>query len=256
MRFGAAALALAAIATALRIRWPARSDWWRVVLVGMLAVPVYHIPFNHGMQTVSAGAAAVMNATSPIWTTLIGSVLLREETRPRTWAGLVLSLSGVVIIARAQGGALTWSPGAFLILLAAIAQACAFVLQVPLVRAYGAFSTTVAITFAGTAVLATLYGTTVVAAVRDAGSDSIVAAVYLGLVSSAGAQWLWGFVLGRAPVTAVAPFLLLVPVAAAIIARPLLGEMPDRLTIVGAAVVLTGVVLSQLPLWVRHRRIG
>ena len=53
----------------------------------------------------------------------------------------------------------------------------------------------------------------------------------------------WYYVLARYPVPVVMPLLLLLPVAAILAAVGWLGEVPDRMVMVGGAVVIAGVAM-------------
>ncbi|MCU0952482.1 MAG: DMT family transporter, partial [Burkholderiaceae bacterium] len=47
---------------------------------------------------VTAGFAAILNATTPLWTALIGWLWLRTAIRPLQWLGLAIGLAGVMVL--------------------------------------------------------------------------------------------------------------------------------------------------------------
>jgi drug/metabolite transporter (DMT)-like permease len=47
---------------------------------------------------VTAGFASILNATTPLWTALIGWLWLRNAIRPLQWLGLAIGLAGVVVL--------------------------------------------------------------------------------------------------------------------------------------------------------------
>lgn len=77
--------------------------------------------------------ATVLHQTQPIWTTVFAAIFLAEPTNRRIWLATLVSLTGVVLVARPEfifgagaTPALHWA-GPVLALLAALMSACAYV---------------------------------------------------------------------------------------------------------------------------------
>ncbi|MGA5133188.1 DMT family transporter [Streptomyces olivoreticuli] len=84
--------------------------------------------FSVGERTVDSGAAGVLNATTPLWSLLIGVTLGTERgLNPVRLGGLLLGFAGTVLIFAPwrQSGLVSW--GALAILGAALSYAVAFV---------------------------------------------------------------------------------------------------------------------------------
>ncbi|MHB1216845.1 MAG: DMT family transporter, partial [Alphaproteobacteria bacterium] len=99
-RVGLAAAALLAVIGAWRIHVP----WsWRLVgqflVMGALNNVVPFALIFWGQQTIDTGLAAILNATTPIFTVLLAHVLTRDErlTRNRA-AGVLFGLLGVAVL--------------------------------------------------------------------------------------------------------------------------------------------------------------
>ena len=94
----------------------------RVLLLGLLGVPGYHLTFNLGTRLLSedpatAGSAAMLTSvlvsSVPAWTALIAHVVRMEFLSRRQWLGQGLALAGVVFIAtRGDFTVLHFSSGA------------------------------------------------------------------------------------------------------------------------------------------------
>jgi drug/metabolite transporter (DMT)-like permease len=245
LRFSVASIVLALYAKITRMKLPPRKTFFPILGIGVLVVPAYHLMFNYGVRSVSASGASVLINTGPIWTALLASLLLRERPPGRLWIGLVISFIGAVMIALDSGTAIRLSDGAILIVLAAMIQAASFVAQKPLVERYGALAITATTFWAGTALLIVPFGSSLVHTMSVAPVAHTLAAVWVGAASSAIGLAAWAYVLGRMPASSAAPFLLLVPVSATLLALPLIGELPQPLTIIGGIVTLAGVVIGR-----------
>ena len=69
-----------------------------ILALGLLGYFVYQVSFIVGMDHTAAGSAAIIMASVPVWSALIGHGF-RYERLPRTaWVGLVICLSGAVLI--------------------------------------------------------------------------------------------------------------------------------------------------------------
>jgi drug/metabolite transporter (DMT)-like permease len=93
--------ALVGIMLATRRRWPREARIWGhmlVVAVGFAVVP--YTLFAWAEQQVPSSLASIFNATTPIMTLLLTPLLLRREPLGRRQiAGLLIGLSGVVVLA-------------------------------------------------------------------------------------------------------------------------------------------------------------
>jgi len=81
----------------------------RRLIVPLLLVALFNnaIPFclfALGEQTVPSGIAAVLNATTPIWTLLLTLALQSTRTTRYTIAGVLLGFAGVMVVVFSHGG--------------------------------------------------------------------------------------------------------------------------------------------------------
>lgn len=245
LRFLSASAALAAWALLTRPALPERRQWGRVALVGFTGVALYHTFLNLGLTSVSAGAGSLLVNTAPIFAALLAALMLREQVRPRAWAGLALSMTGAALIAFGEGRALRLAPGVLFLLGAALAWAWNIVLQKPLLTRWRPAPLAACSVFIGTvALLVFLPG--LAAELPAAPTGATLTVVYLGVFPIAVAYATWAYALSRLPASHAASFLYLVPVMAAAFAWLWLRELPSAMTVAGGCVALGGVVLVNL----------
>jgi drug/metabolite transporter (DMT)-like permease len=242
LRFGTASAALFVYATATRMKLPQRRDLPVVVAAGLAGITFYHVALNYGEQTVTAGAAALIIASVPIFTAILSTMLLGERISPWGWVGIVVSFVGVALISFGDESGIGFDPGALLVLFAALAAAVYMVVSKRPLGRYGAVEFTTYAIWAGTVpMLVFLPG--LIDQMPRASTESTLAVVFLGVFPGAVAYVLWSYGLARMPASILAAFLYVQPVNAIVIAWLWIGEVPTVLTIAGGAVAIAGVVL-------------
>lgn len=242
LRFGTASIALAIYATATRMRLPSRRDLPLIAAAGLLGITVYHVALNFGELTVTAGAAALLISTSPIFTAILSATLLKERITAWGWAGIGVSFAGVALITFGEGGGMKLEFGALIILVAAFAASAYMIVGKRPLKTYSALEFTTYMIWAGTIPML-VFAPGIVQQFRVADPASTWAVVFLGVFPGAVSYVLWSYALSRMPASVLATFLYAQPVNATLIAWLWLGELPSALAIVGGVVSLAGVVV-------------
>ncbi len=76
-----------------------RSRWPQFLLLGLLNNAIPHTFIFLGQTQIGAGLAAILNATTPVWTVLIANRLTQDEKLSMTKiAGCLLGLAGTVVL--------------------------------------------------------------------------------------------------------------------------------------------------------------
>lgn len=76
-----------------------RATWRHIVVAALFCNALPFAMFSIGEQTVDSGVAGVLNATTPLWSLLIGIAIGSERgARPIRLGGLLLGFGGVVLI--------------------------------------------------------------------------------------------------------------------------------------------------------------
>ncbi len=238
------------IATPLWLVWlawrrpsmPSVPHLGRLLVCGAIGIALYNMLLNSGQVTVSAGAASFIVNTVPVITAILAVVFLHERFRPSAWAGTALSFAGVALIASGQPGGLSFGAGAMLVFGAAFCQAIFFVLQRPLIAAYGA--KTCAAFVIGLGALCLLpWLPKALSQAKAASPGALAAVIYLGIVPAAIGYATWGVAQAFFGASRAANFLYLVPPVTVVLAFALTAEAPGLLTLLGGAAAIAGVVL-------------
>ncbi|TBH21001.1 DMT family transporter [Thermus thermamylovorans] len=208
-------------------------------------VALFSLVFFHGIRLAPASDAAAVGAVYPLSTALAYSLYFRRPLSRPLLLGLLLSGSGVVWLALAQGGAEGGHGrllGILLLVLAATLWGAYSVGVALAVRRRSPLEVTAASMLLGSLLLLPL---ALPHPFPEAGPTAWLALLYTALGGAFLAFTLWGLVLQRHPASRVAPFLNLTPALALLFAALLLGETPRAAQLPGLLLIALGVYWSQ-----------
>jgi drug/metabolite transporter (DMT)-like permease len=253
LRFGQGGLLIAAILLVVAPRY-LRTGWDRLLrfgLLGLVLFVLFPLTFNIGLQYTEASRGAVMLATMPIWSALLGRVI-GERLARRQVVGVAFSVAGIALAflepGRAIGGDAMSLVGDGLLLLTGLLGALYGLLAKRVLAVDSAATVTTYAMLIGTVLLlplALVEG--LVSAIGRLDGQVLGLVVFLGVLGGAAAFLLWTWALSRLTPTQVAVYVNLNPIVAALLAILLLGERRSGLFLLGFAAVVVGVLLVNWP---------
>ncbi len=230
-------------------RKPAGREWLLVAAIGFVGYFVSIACQFAGTKLADAHTGALITSASPVFTVLFARILLGEPVTLRKIASLALSGAGVVvIIGIGAGGRIDdYALGVLILVAAAVTWALLSVfVRMASFRLDSMTTTAWAILFAAiftTPAMLLESRANPIAALPPA----VVAGIlYIGLVSTALAYYLWNKGLERIDAGRASLFIFVQPVVGSLLGYLVLGEALSARFFAGGALVLAGVVLSLL----------
>jgi len=98
-RFLIASVLLAVFTLITRIKLPKLKDIPVIFLLGFLGIAAFHTAQNYGQVTVTAGSAAMIVSSVPIFTAILATIFLGEKLKLWGWLSIFISFLGVSLIA-------------------------------------------------------------------------------------------------------------------------------------------------------------
>ncbi len=252
------ALGFLALCAARRggLRVASRRDEALIALAGLTGVAGYYLLENVALTLASATAVGVIVAASPLFTAVIARIRGdRGACSPRFVAGFALAMAGIVLVSVAGAGAQgpgRLDAGALAGCGLALAAAVTWALYSTIVaRLAEAGYETVALTrrtFAwGLAFMApvVLLGSPPpdpAAALEPVNAANLL---FLGLIASAACFATWGYAVKHLGAVVTSTYIYLVPAVTAATAAAVLGEPLSVPVVLGTALAIAGLLLSQ-----------
>lgn len=225
--------------------WP---RLWRVIVLGLSGGLGFVVSMNLAVSMAGATLAAFAASLSPVLAAVLAPMVLGEKLTLASVGGFGVALVGTALLSGANTGDV--GPGVLFGLCASLCFGLFLLLSRRWSRPYRLSGSAIALSIAGTTWLGLLPVELLVEPERiippDLRADAIGGLLWLAIVPGVVAQLFVVASVRRIETRSSAAMLLISPVAAAILAMWLLGEMLSGWEIVGAGLVLMGIVGSAL----------
>jgi drug/metabolite transporter (DMT)-like permease len=233
----------------VRAEWRViRAHWPRLAFLGAMGVGCYNTLLYGALQTTTATNGVLIPSFSPVMIAAVAYLAVRERMTPRQWAGIVVSLVGVMLIATRGDllalGRLEVVIGDWLLLAAALTWAIYTVALRwrPALSSIVFMTVTIAV---GAALLLPLYLLEVVSGRVFTLTPQVAAGVaYVAVFPSLLSYLFWNRGVEVLGPNRSGVFINLVPAFGVALAVAVLGETLERFHWIGAALIFSGIALS------------
>jgi drug/metabolite transporter (DMT)-like permease len=227
-----------------------KKDIIPIFILGFFGVMVYHFGLNYGEQYVSPGAASLIIATIPVFIVVLAVMFLNEKITLKKFLGIVLSLSGVLIISiwgtQDASIEIEYMSGALAVLVAAAMGALYTVAGKKLLSRYSALSLTVYAMLLGSLGLLPFLSKSLLDEVSAMSARGWIAVIFLGICSTVIGYSLWYVALKIKTASEVSVYLYAIPVLSTIISYVLFDDKITLLFIFGGLLVIVGLVIVNM----------
>jgi len=226
-----------------------RAEWRRVVVCGLLAVPGAQYVIVEAQNHLSPPLTALIVTFSPAVAAVLAALLLAVRLGRSEIGGFVIALVGVAVVLLAGSGTGTSVHGsspvaAAVALVCPVAWAAYTMLVAPLAGRHPPIGVVCAVFIVGGIAIAPTYPHAVAGLGGLDGSDWAWMAM-LTMVATVVPNLLWVVSLRRLPMHRASAFMYLVPLFATFWTVVLLGRPPETIFVIGGALILAGVALTQ-----------
>lgn len=247
MLMGALRFMLAAFPAILFVRRPQVPLRWMLAYGMTISVGQFAFLFYAMYVGMPAGLASLVLQSQAFFTLFFAALFLGERLRGSNLFGLLVAASGLVLIGLQGGQAMTLAGFAL-----TIAAASMWALGNVVTRKLGKVNLVGLVVWGSLipplpflALSLWLEGPELISqSLRSLSLDSLLVLAYLAFGATLLGYGLWSRLLSRYPASQVAPFSLLVPVVGISSSALLLGERLGGLQMVGAALVMAGLLIN------------
>ncbi|MCA3304420.1 MAG: DMT family transporter [Roseomonas sp.] len=249
VRVGIAAVTLWAVLTLLNIRMPRMKGLWPAYFgMGLLNNAIPFALFVWGQHHIASGLAAILNATTPLFTVLVAHFLTRDEKLSAgKMAGVVLGLLGVILMLGTE--LLSGLGTGLLAQLACLAAALSYAFAGVFGRRFKRMGVPPLATATGQVTASSLLILPMALVIDQPwllalpSAHTLAALLGIGVLSTALAYILYFRILAAAGATNLLLVTFLIPISAILLGAFLLDERLDAKHFVGMAMIGLGLAL-------------
>ncbi len=239
-RFGTGALILLAVAYWKKIPLPDKKFLPWIFLTGVLMIVLNNIAAQVGMLSITAGMAAVLNYTAPLWTAILAHFTLNERLTRLKCFGIFLAILGLYVLMGLQG--VDDLGAAFIIILGAVFMAVAnIIVKLKLSKNNMVQLTTWQMVFGALVLVA--YSSLVPQGEIHWCLPAVLCVLYNGALASALAFFLWNYVLTHIEASSASIATLVAPVVGVLGGVFILGEPFTVQIVAGMVLIFAGILI-------------
>ena len=224
-----------------------KNDIIPIFLLGFFGIIIYHLSLNYGELYVSPSVASLIIATIPIFIVILAAIFLKEKTTPRIIFGVIISLSGVLIISilgtPTTSFEIKYITAAAAILIASIVGAIYTIAGKKLLKRYSPLSLTVYAFLLGTIGLIPFIRLSLFKELINLSISGWIAVIFLGIFPTFIAYICWYVTLEVKTASELGVYLYLIPVLSTVISHFLIDEKITIFFVFGGVLVISGLFI-------------
>lgn len=216
------------------------------ILSGGTGFALYMVTFNTGIKTITSATSSLIIALTPIFTAAMASKLYHETIRPFGWCMIGLAFSGVAVLLLWKG-VLSINVGMLWTIAAAVVLSIYNIVNRKL--SFMGYTALEIVTYSIACGVFLLLGFSFqgISQMATANPGEIFSVIYLGVMPSATAYFLWGKAMSLSEKTSeVTNYMFITPLISTIMGFIMLHEVPNAGTFIGGAIIISSVVLFSI----------
>ncbi|HCV6176075.1 TPA: DMT family transporter [Staphylococcus aureus] len=217
-----------------------------IFILGFCGFVIYHTALNFGETLISAGISGILVSTTPIFSSALAYIFLKEHFSKWNWLSLssLVAFIGISIISISKDDYTTINVlGVFIILLASFSESLYFTFQKKYIEKYGFIAFTL-YTIMASSPFMLIFIPEIINDIHGATFTSIVSVLYLAIFPTIIPYVLLAYIVKSVGVSDATMSLYLTPIVSLLLSYLLLDELPTTLAIIGGIITLLGVSLS------------
>ena len=240
-----AALAFLFVLSAVKgIRLPMPRDIFMFALCGFSGIFLFLVLQTLGARYVVSAVGSFVINSSPVFTIILATLLLKERVKLICWAGVAISFCGLATIMASQTTEFTLNIGVIILLGAAFVTSIFNISQRSLLKNY-TFLEVVTYAVLTSAVCMLIFVPNVIRELPGSPVSANLILFYLGVFPGALAHITFTYALSKAEKTThVTVFMYLTPFITALIGYLWLGESFSLLSFFGGVVIIAGMFIT------------
>ncbi|HCZ8314108.1 TPA: DMT family transporter [Staphylococcus aureus] len=215
-----------------------------IFILGFCGFVIYHTALNFGETLISAGISGILVSTTPIFSSALAYIFLKEHFSKWNWLSSLVAFIGISIISISKDDYTTINVlGVFIILLASFSKSLYFTFQKKYIEKYGFIAFTL-YTIMASSPFMLIFIPEIINDIHGATFTSIVSVLYLAIFPTIIPYVLLAYIVKSVGVSDATMSLYLTPIVSLLLSYLLLDELPTTLAIIGGLITLLGVSLS------------
>ncbi|HDH6168198.1 TPA: DMT family transporter [Staphylococcus aureus] len=215
-----------------------------IFILGFCGFVIYHTALNFGETLISAGISGILVSTTPIFSSALAYIFLKEHFSKWNWLSSLVAFIGRSIISISKDDYKTINVlGVFIILLASFSESLYFTFQKKYIEKYGFIAFTL-YTIMASSPFMLIFIPEIINDIHGATFTSIVSVLYLAIFPTIIPYVLLAYIVKSVGVSDATMSLYLTPIVSLLLSYLFLDELPTTLAIIGGIITLLGVSLS------------